>query len=251
MAEDFNPEMGFLRRSHEYRKVTGLIFHTYRPPNFLGLHELRPHVSYRGYWGLDGFQETGYLHIDNHWEWKSGFEIHTGINFTREGVRETFEISDSVFVSPDTYDHTEAQIVLRTNQGSKISLSTRNVIGGFFGGDRVNLSGTLRLRASERFTTQFSLSYNNISLPGGDFTTNLFRARISYSFTPRIYVQGLFQYNDRADLWSANLRFGWLQAANTGLFIVINEASGIDEFFGNPQARSITLKYSRLFNVLR
>ena len=251
VAEDFNPEMGFLRRSHEYRKVTGLIFHTYRPPNLLGLHELRPHVSYRGYWGLDGFQETGYLHIDNHWEWKSGFEIHTGINFTREGVRETFEISDSVFVSPDTYDHTEAQIVLRTNQGSKISLSTRNVIGGFFGGDRVNLSGTLRVRASERFTTQFSLSYNNISLPGGDFTTNLFRARISYSFTPRIYVQGLFQYNDRADLWSANLRFGWLQAANTGLFIVINEASSIDEFFGNPQARSITLKYSRLFNVLR
>ena len=124
-----------------------------------------------------------------------------------------------------------------TNQGSKISFSSRNVIGGFFGGDRVNLSGTLRVRASEVFTTQFSLSYNNISLPGGDFVTNLFRARISYSFTPRIYVQGLFQYNDRADLWSANLRFGWLQAANTGLFIVINEASGIDEFFGNPQAR--------------
>ena len=69
-----------------------------------------------------------------------------------------------MFVPSDTYDHKEAQIVLRTNQGSKISLSTRSVIGGFFGGDRVNLSGTLRVRASEMFTTQFSLSYNNISL---------------------------------------------------------------------------------------
>ena len=251
VAEDFNPEMGFLRRSNAYRKVTGLIFHTYRPENFLGLHEIRPHISYRGYWGLDDFQETGFLHVDSHWEWKNAWEVHTGINFTREGVRETFEIVDSVFVRPDTYDHTEAQIVFNTDQGKKISLSSRNIIGGFFGGDRVALSGTLRVRASEMFTTQFSLQHNDISLPGGDFTTNLFRARVSYSFSPRVYVQGLFQYNDRADIWSANLRFGWLQAANTGLFIVFNETSDIDDFFGSPQGRSITLKYSRLFNVFR
>ncbi len=251
VADNFNPEMGFLRRSSEYRKLTGLVFYAYRPENLLGLHELRPHVSYQGFWDFSGFQETGRWHIDNHWEWKSGFEIHTGINLTREGVKETFEISDGVLVPPDTYDHAEAQIVLITNQGKKVSLSSRNFIGGFFGGDRVNLAGTFRLRANEALTTEFTISHNNISLPGGDFTTNLFRARVSYSFTPRIYVQGLFQYNDSADLWSANLRFGWLQAANTGLFIVFNEVSETNEFFGGPQARSITLKYSRLFNVLR
>lgn len=253
VAENFNPEMGFLRRSSAYRKFSGLVFHTYRPENILGLHELRPHVSYQGYWDFDGFQETGRWHIDNHWEWESGFEVHTGLNLTREGVKEAFVISeeDSVVVQPGTYDHQEAQIVLMTNQGKKISLNTTNVIGGFFGGDRVNLRGTLRVRANEMLTTEFTLSYNDISLPGGDFTTNLFQARVSYSFTPRLYVQGLFQYNDSGDLWSANLRFGWLQAANTGLFIVFNESSGIDDFFGNPQARSITLKYSRLFNVLR
>ena len=173
------------------------------------------------------------------------------MNITREGVKQRFEISPDVFVEPNTYDHAEAQIVLITNQGRKISLSSRNVIGGFFGGNRVNLTGTLRVRTNEAFTSEFEISNNKISLPGGDFTTNLIRARVSYSFSPRLYVQGLFQYNSRAKLWSANLRMGWLQAANTGLFVVFNEASDATDFFGGPLARSITIKYSRLFNVLR
>lgn len=251
VADNFNPAMGFLRRSSEYRKLTGLLWYTYRPEDLWGLHELRPHVSYQGFWDFGGFQETGRLHIDNHWEWKSGFEIHTGVNLTREGVKQRFEISPDVFVEPNTYDHVEAQIVLITNQGRKISFSSRNFIGGFFGGSRVNLTGTLRVRANEAFTSEIEIANNQISLPGGDFTTNLIRARVSYSFSPRLYVQGLFQYNSRAELWSANLRMGWLQAANTGLFVVFNEASDATDFFGGPLARSITIKYSRLFNVLR
>ncbi len=251
IADNFNPEVGFLRRSSEYRKITGLVFYTYRPEDAFGLHEIRPHVSYQGYWDFGGFQETGRWHIDSHWEFKSGNEVHTGFNITREGVREDFEISSGVWVEPSTYDHIEAQIVLTTDQGRKVSLSSRNVIGGFFGGWRTNLQGTLRVRANEALTAEFNLSHNDISLPGGDFSANLLQARVSYSFTPRMYIQSLFQYNDNADIWSANLRFGWLHAANSGLFLVFNEVSETADFWGMPTQRSITVKYSRLFNVLR
>ncbi|GAB5520442.1 MAG: hypothetical protein RhofKO_26930 [Rhodothermales bacterium] len=250
IGRNFNPEVGFLSRS-AYRKPTFLIFHTYRPDDLIGLHEMRPHVSYRGYWDFDGFQETGFLHVDNHWEWKSGFEVHTGINFTREGVKTPFTISDGVTVPAGTYDHQEAMIVLFTNQGRKVSINNRFVAGGFFGGDRVSLSSTLRLRANEAFTSEFGVQYNDISLPNGDFKSNLYRARLSYAFTPRIYLQSLLQYNDAADLWSANLRFGWLQAANTGLFIVFNETNEFDALYDGPRYRSFIIKYSRVFDVLR
>ena len=253
VADNFNPAVGFLRRNSEYRKLTGLLWYAWRPDDLFGFLELRPHISYQSYWDFDGFQETARWHIDNHWEWTSGFEIHTGINFTREGVKEAFEIADGTIVPADTYDHSEAQIVLITNQGRKISFSSRNFIGGFFGGHRTNFNGTLRVRANEALTAEVALTYNDVHLPGGDFKTHLVRARISYSFTPRLYVQSLVQYNDIADAWSANLRLGWLQSANTGLFIVFNEISDTAErfSFGNSLSRSITLKYSRLFNVLR
>lgn len=247
----FNPEVGFLQRT-SYRKPTGLVLARLRPDDFIGIQELRPHVSYRGWWGFDGFQETGFLHVDNHWEWRSGHEIHTGINFTREGVRAPFVISEGVVVPAGTYDHREAQIVAFTDQGRAVSLNNRLVAGGFFGGDRVSLTSTLRLRVGDTFNTEVGVQLNDVSLPGGDFTSNLLRARLSYSFTPRIYLQSLIQYNDQSNVWSANLRFGWLRAANTGLFVVFNQVSDEDALTPRLlQGRTFVVKYTHLFDVLQ
>jgi len=249
IASGFNPEVGFLERT-AYRHFNGLIFHSYRP-DFLGFHELRPHASYNGYWGLDGFYESGFLHVDNHWEWANGYEIHTGINFTHEGVREAFTILDEVEVPAGAFDHVEAQIVGNTDESKWFSLNMRTVIGGFFGGDRVTLSPTVRLRSGEAFNAEFGLSRNVIDLPGGRFTTTLLRTRLSYSFTPRLFVQTLVQYNDAADLWSANVRFGWLETAGTGLFVVFNQTTGFgDALVPGLDNQTLVVKYSRLFNML-
>ena len=94
----------------------------FRPKDFIGIQELRPHATFRGFWGLDGFQETGYMHLDNHWQFRDSTEIHTGMNLTREGVRTPFEIYPGVFVPPGTYDHAEAQLVAMSNQGAPLSV---------------------------------------------------------------------------------------------------------------------------------
>jgi hypothetical protein len=249
IAAGFNPELGFLQRT-AYRSFNGLVFYRIRP-DFLGFHELRPHSSYNGYWGVDGFYESGLLHVDNHWEWANGYEVHTGVNFTHEGVREPFDIVDQVTVAAGSYDHVEAVLVAMTDQRKWISLSVRATIGGFFGGDRMALSPSLTLRAGEAFNSEFSLDRNDADLPDGSFTTNLFRARLSYSFTPRLYVQALLQLNDAADVRSANLRFGWLQTAGTGLFVVFNLTNGFDDvLIPGVDNQTLIVKYSRQFNVL-
>lgn len=250
VGDNFNPEVGFLRR-RGYRRPDFLVFHRYRPEDFLGLHEIRPHVSYRSFWDFDGFQETGFLHLDSHWEWKNGYELHTGVNLTQEGIKRPFEIFPGVVVPPGTYKHQEAQFVFLTNQGAPASFDFRTFIGGFFGGDRVALNPSLRLRTGESFNTQLEWDHNRIDLPFGKFETNLIRARVSYSFTPRIFVQSLVQYNDRADVWSMNLRLGWLQAANTGLFIVYNDTRGLGDFIRDVPDRSLIVKISRIFDLLQ
>jgi hypothetical protein len=248
---NFNPEVGFLAR-HDFRKPEGVILHRYRPAHFLGLLEVRPHVSYRGYWKPDGFQESGFLHVDNHLEWKSGWEVHTGVNFTREGVLQPFEIHPGVVVEPGSFDNTEAMLVLITSQGAPLSLETRVTLGGFFGGSRVSATSTLHGRLGDAFTSTVDYSRNDVSLPEGRFVTNLLRARLSYSFTPRVYLQALVQYNDVIDNWSTNLRFGWLQAANTGLFVVYNENRDTerDPLGIGVRDRSLTIKYSHTFALL-
>jgi hypothetical protein len=77
----------------------------------------------------------------------------------------------------------------------------------------------------------------------------LSRLRLSYSFTPKVLLQALVQYNDNDDLLATNLRFSWLQSANAGFFIVYNE---IDErgFGALPNGRELIIKYSRIFDLL-
>ena len=246
VGEGFNPEVGFLQRT-AFRKAEGLVFKRIRMDGKFGLLEIRPHTSYRGYWRFDGRQETGFWHIDNHWQFESGTEVHTGINFTTEGVFEDFEISESVIVPKGTYNHSEAMLAFFTNKNKPVYISTRHVLGGFFGGRRYANTVTLGFRPGDKFNSAFSLIRNDISLPGGDFNTNILLGRLSYSFTPRLYTQALIQYNSVTASWSSNIRFGWLQQANTGLFLVFNDLRGTD----GVQYRSFILKYSKLFDVLK
>ncbi|MDP3718833.1 MAG: DUF5916 domain-containing protein [Acidobacteriota bacterium] len=252
VGSGFNPEVGFLSRKG-YRKPDVFLMTRFRPKDFINIQELRPHATFRGFWGLDGFQETGYLHLDNHWQFRDSTEIHTGMNLTLEGVRRPFEIYPGIFVPPGTYEHAEAQLVGMSNQGAPVSVSMRVNAGGFFGGDRLSLSPTVRFRAGDALTTELTYQRNDVTLPGGAFVTNLVRTRVSYSFSSRVFTQALIQYNDRADLWSMNFRFGWLQAANTGLFVVYTDTRGLYELNDRPERtdRSLIVKYSYMFDLFR
>ncbi len=249
VGDNFNPEVGFLSRGG-FRKLSASVFTFLRPSSLAAFQELRPHVAYSSHWNHEGFQESMQIHMDSHWELRSGHEFHTGGNVTRQGVVAPFEIFPGVIVPPGTYTHVEAQPVIFTNQGAPFSLSLNGLIGGFFGGTRKQWAPSMRLRVGETFDSELSFRHNDIDLPGGQFRTNLWTSRISYSFTPRVYAQALVQYNDRAQAWSSNLRFGWLRDANTGLFVVYNDTQGLSGNTGLVRAdRGLTVKFSRMFNV--
>jgi hypothetical protein len=251
VGESFNPEVGFLSRSN-YKKFEGRVFRRVRPPDLWNLFEVRPHIVYRGYWDFDGFQETGFLHMDTHWEFKSSREFHTGLNVTTEGLKESFDIVPGVTIQPGTYNHEEVQLVYQGNSSAPLHFELRTTAGGRFGGDRLTVEPTLRYRIGEKFSSEFVYAHNDFDLPvpGGNFTADLWRMRVSYSFSPRMLLQMLTQYSEQADQVSTNLRFSWLQSANTGLYFVYNE---VDErgFGALPRGREFVVKYSRIFDLLR
>ena len=247
VGENFNPEVGFLLRS-AFKKPEFLIFKQWRPKNTGEFLEVRPHISYRGYWNFNNTQETGFLHLDNHWVWESGFEVHTGINFTKETVLEAFPISQ-VTVDPGVYDHQEFQFVLFTNSNNKLAYRTRTVIGGYFGGNRISSNNTTGLRLGDKFNAEANLNYNRLNLPNGSTDVVITGGRLAYSFTPRMFLQSLVQYNNVSRITSVNARFGLLRNANTGLFVVVNIIKDND-FNDRLNNQNITIKYSHQFDLL-
>jgi hypothetical protein len=249
VGEDFNPEIGFLTRT-EYRKVRGFLQRTIRIDDFWNLLEIRPHVTYESYWKFDGFHESEMLHFDVPMQWKSGAGLHSAVNFTLAGVIDAFEIVDDVWIQPGTYEHEELSVRYFSDESKPFSFGLHAVIGGRFGGDRVSIEPSLSYRIGETFRTEVSVNYNDFDLPvpNGEFTANLARWRLSYSFTPKIQLQALFQYNESADTVGTNIRFSWLQSANSGLYLVYNE---VDEREAGslPTGREFILKYSHIFDV--
>tara|TARA_R110000764_G_scaffold240046_1_gene341762 strand:+ start:42820 stop:45048 length:2229 start_codon:yes stop_codon:yes gene_type:complete len=247
VGEGFNPEVGFLQRT-AFKKPEFLVFKTHRFKNAGKLLEIRPHVSYRGYWNFDNELVTSFLHVDNHWVFKSGLEIHTGINFTAEQVFQDFTISD-VTVPVGYYNNEELQLVITTNPNNALAFDTRTIIGGYFNGNQISNSGTVNYRVGDKFNSSLTFSHSDIQLDTGDLTALVGGLRLSYSFTPRIFVQSLIQRNNVSNITSVNARFGWLQNANTGLFVVFNVVKD-DDLLDALNNQTLTIKYTHRFDVL-
>jgi hypothetical protein len=248
VGEDFNPEVGYLQRSG-YRFYNARWMSYIRPKSLLGLRELRPHVHYNTNRDLEtGFEESSQLHIDSHFEWNSSWFFSPAMNWVREGLERPFEITKGVIVPPGTYDGWEIAWHFYTNQSAPVRFETRLDWGDFLSGHRRGHAAILGFKHGSQLSSALRLEYNDVDLAQGSFTTRLVGLRLGYFFNPQIYLQSLVQYSDQTDNWSANLRFGWLSTAGTGLFVVYNQSNGVDSLSG-PLNRSIIVKYSRQFTV--
>ncbi len=247
VGEGFSPEVGFLTRRN-YRRPEVYFLSRLRPKDRFGLQEIRPHVYYQGFWDFDGFKESSVFHAGVHWDWKNGNEFHSGFNIWDDGVKAPFEISSGVTIPVSKFSRTEIQLDAFTDLGKPVSYRLIVVAGEFFDGDRVSLRPSFRFRKTEKFTGEVAWRHDNVNLPFGDFDADLGRLRLAYAFTPKLFVESLFQYNTAADQWSSNVRFGRRHTANTGLFLVYNDIEEIGRSVQENQQQLI-VKYSRLIDI--
>ena len=249
-GEDFNPEAGFIENPGGYRRYLLRFEETVRQQRVRdwGFRELLPHATYTRYDYLDGGLNNAEMHIDNHWDWENGNFFTVGLNGTWDGLREPFEVYPGITVPAG--DHGGPRMTLRANTDRRKRVYTRLQWdkGRFLTGDQSSPTLQVVLRDRGRLTLDSTWNYRSIALPEGAFHTTLGNMRVTYNFTPSIFVQSLVQYNDRTDRWSANLRFHWLQTAATGLFLVYNDTESLNGV--GPVNRAFIVKYVRQFDLL-
>ena len=264
IGSEFNPEVGFVNRS-AYRYISGRVLYHLRTEGVDWFREFRPHISGNSFWSLGGFNESYYVHIDSHFAFENGAEIHLpGWNLTGEGLDTPFQIRDEgdlpdggrgpIIIPAGTYNNQELLFVANTNRSAPLSVSAGVTFGEFYSGTRSSPHGSVSYRFRDRLTTSVSMNYFDVKLDEGSFTTSLVRLTGSYSFTPRIYLQANLQYNDDSKNLGSNIRLGWLDTAGTGLFIVYNDTEFLGDidplgFRSGPRQRQLVIKYTKLFNL--
>lgn len=249
LGEDFNPEVGFLNRVGGYDFYDINVMRYFRKQEWSSwFRQWNPHANYRGYVGRDGFYQSGQFHVDlTEIEFSSGARFGPELNIFHEGLQEPFAIADNVTLTPGSYDWWQLGLDWQTNPSANLSMLMRGDFGPFYTGTRNGGSVTITARRGSTISSSLLIDYQDVRLDEGNFTRSLVGLKAAYFFTPRIFIQTLTQFNNQQRIWTANARFGWLNTAGTGLFIVFNDGEEADGFFRwqRPRSRSLVVKYTR------
>lgn len=221
VGENFNPEMGFVPR-RGFRRPTAAIYFTPSPEKGW-VRQWNPHFTIRRFYGFDGKLETARRHHDLEVYRTDGGTLAVTWNRDYEFLRKPFEPHPGLSIPPGGYDSNQLTFSASSNPSARIFGETNLTFGGYYGGDLNIYEFEGGVRTGPQFVTTLSYSNTAVDARWGHFNTNLGRLKVSYSFSPTRFIQALFQYNSRAHQFSSNIRFGWVNTAGTGLYIVYND----------------------------
>jgi len=247
IGTQFNPEAGFLLRNGIRRYAPAV---TYRPrPRIKGVRNLQFGALAEVITDLDDNLETFAGQVD-----LAGFVLNKEdqaslfVDINRDRLDAFFAIRPGIVIPPGEYDFADLGFTYATSPTRQNFYASGTVTQGqFYDGDRLSSLLTLGLRPSRHFRAETRWSRDDVDLPAGSFTANVWRQRLSLSLTPNLATNAFIQYNDAAELVSLNLRFNWIYKPGADLFVVYNQ-NWIAPSLGNLQSRErqVILKFTYL-----
>ncbi|GAB4419014.1 MAG: hypothetical protein OHK0039_30980 [Bacteroidia bacterium] len=122
--------------------------------------------------------------------------------------------------------------------------------GGYFGGTRLNLRGSLGYRFQPYAALALDISYNDISrlpLPQSEATLWLISPRLDLTFTNTLFLTAFVQYNNQQDNINLNVRFQWRYQPASDLFVVYT-SNYLPDGLGN-KGQALVFKLTYWLNV--
>ena len=247
VGADFRPEVGFVRR-HDFRRnfVEGRF-----SPRPLSVSSIRKFL-FQG--SLDYTTDGGGLLETRARQGLFGIEFENGDMFfagatdSFELLKESFPMTPAITIPAGAYRFSNTRVVYAPGQQRTVSGGLSFDHGGFFGGERTGVGYTFgRVYLSSQLNVEPSLSFNWLTLPEGDFRTDLVSVRTTYTLTPRMFVAALVQYNSTLDSLGTNLRFRWEYQPGSELFVVYtDERDTLDPRGPFLENRALVVKATRL-----
>ena len=247
IGEDFNPDIGFMRRS-DVRKTSGRLSFSPRPKSIASVRRFRFQTQFEYFENNLGQVETKQFELEFSTEFDRGDNLN--INYTRnfEFLFDDFEISDGIIVPVGGYEFSDVRVFYRLGPQRRFTGFVIASTGGFFGGTRSRVSYRGRVELTPEFSIEPDISQNWVDLPVGAFTTTLLRLRSTYTLSSRSFAAALIQYNTSNSSLSMNLRYRWEYQPGSDIFVVYTDGRDT-QGLGYPDLRnqSFVVKFTRLF----
>ena len=242
IGEEFNPEVGFVPRTGMNR-TNGKFGITQRPRGRIPwVREFGPEVSLEYITNNDNKLETRNLESDFTTMFNDGGFFRISYDRQFERLDEDFEIRDGINIPIGDYEWDQFSVFYRSDSSRMLSFNGSYTTGGFWGGDRNQYRGGVQFQPNYKFTTELNMTRNVVDLPAGDFTVDLVGINANYSFSKRMFLNALVQYNSEDNEMVSNIRYNFMYKPLSDLFIVYNERRDMDT--NEVKDRAITLKFT-------
>ena len=249
IQENFNPEMGFIRRA-DIRKTSGGIEYAPRPDNWPTIRQL--------------FYKLNYVYVTD--QANRLMESETGASFTisfQNSAKYTFlvnreteildddwEVRDGLIIPAGRYDGWESSMVLSTDESRDISTLIEASYEDYYTGTRLFIGPGLKLKNFKRIRTDLDFGYHHVELPDGNFDIRTAGCHFYYFFSTRIYIKAYLQWNDdqRANAGDrialSNILLRWIYKPGSDIYLVFNEGWKLGDTGNRMTNRSVLLKWT-------
>jgi hypothetical protein len=95
--------------------------------------------------------------------------------------------------------------------------------GSFYDGNRTAVGGAVTWRPSRNLGLKAGYSFNDISLPAGDFTTRIVSGTAEVAFNSFLSWITLVQYDNVSEVMGLQTRLVWVPRAGQKYFVVANQ----------------------------
>jgi hypothetical protein len=155
---------------------------------------------------------------------------------------------NGVVMPAGSYDFSDFRAAYQIGGQRRANGTVTVQVGHFYDGDIKAVGFTQgRVGILKQLSLEPTLTINWIDLPRSSRVTTLARTRLNYSFTPWMFVSGLFQYNSSTNTVSANVRLRWEYKAGSELFVVYtDERDTLGLAAPAVENRAIVVKINRL-----
>ena len=256
VGDAFDPGAGFVARRGVRRLFATVGAHP--QPRLPGVAEVNPYVDLDWFTNLDGVMETRQV------------SPGIGVTFNDTGVL-TVERStryERLFeplsvaggrVPAGTYRFAETTLSYKANGGRPLSGNVSVSRGGFYDGTRTSVGGSLRWRPDPRLSLELGAQRNALVIGGEAIDANLYSLKADLARDTRTFLMGFVQYNQATRELVGNVRFNFIHAPLSDVFLVWTERRSLlsdeevartrpDDLLGwSPlRQRGLTLKVTRL-----
>jgi hypothetical protein len=136
---------------------------------------------------------------------------------------EPFRIRPDVTIPVGTYRMREWQLTYNSSPGRRLYHRFTFAPNQFYGGTRTQTTAAVGARATSRLAAELQYVRNDVEMPWGDFLINLTTLRVDYTFSPKMTIRSLTQYNSSTHEVSNNVRYNLIHRPGSDLYIVYNE----------------------------